>query len=58
MQRSDSQRSQGSQGATTNPRQGIDLNLLIIGLSWMGEATADQIRRMWFAGSTPAGVQY
>ena len=55
MQRSDSQR---SQGATTNPRQGIDLNLLIIGLSWMGEATADQIRRMWFAGSTPAGVQY
>ena len=49
--------SQGSQGTPSNQGQSIDLNLLI-GLSWMGEATADQIGRIWFGGYTPAGVRY
>ena len=49
--------SQRSQGTTATRSDELDLNVLI-GLSWMGEATADQIRRMWFAGSTPAAVQY
>ena len=34
-----------------------DLHVLI-GLSWMGEATADQIRRIWFASLTTRGVRH
>ena len=39
------------------PAAARDLHLMI-GLSWLGEASAAQIRRIWFGSYTPSGVGY
>jgi len=39
------------------PAAARDLHLLI-GLSWLGEASAAQIRRVWFSSYTASGVGY
>ena len=48
--------SQRSQGATATRSEELDLNVLI-GLSWLGEATTDQIHRIWLHHRTRRAIQ-
>jgi len=56
-QRTDTQRSQGTPHTTAMQREELDLNVLI-GLSWLGEATTDQIHRIWLHHRTRRAIQY